>query len=150
MSIVSDKWWETIPLHEMPPDKWEALCDGCGKCCLTKILYEDSSVKACKIGCKLLDIKTARCKNYKDRQLHVKNCHLVTLDNINDPGFLPDTCAYKLIKNKKPLYDWHYLISGNRKTIIEAGMSAVGFVEHNEDTIGVNQVYKYLDSAIDY
>lgn len=134
----------------MPPDKWESLCDGCGKCCLTKVLFEDGSVKACKIGCKLLDLKTARCSDYKNRQSKVKNCYRVNLDNINDPGFLPDTCAYKLIRNGKPLYDWHHLISGSRDTIIEAGMSAVGFVECNEDDVGMSKAYKYLSSAIDY
>ena len=150
MLVVSDKWWEQIPLHEMPPDKWEELCDGCGKCCLTKILYENGNVKACKIGCQLLDIKTARCRDYSNRQKIVKNCHLITLNNIDDPGFLPDTCAYKLLKHGKPLHDWHHLISGSRDNVMEAGVSVVGYVEFNEDTIGVNQVYKYLDSAIDY
>lgn len=134
----------------MPPDKWESLCDGCGKCCLTKVAYEDGGFKICKIGCKLLDVGTARCKDYKNRQQLVKNCYSVTPDNINIPGFLPDTCAYKLVKNGKPLYDWHHLISGSRDTVVQAGMSAVGFVEINEDEVGVNQVYKYLDSAIDY
>lgn len=146
----SNRWWETTPLEEMTPNEWESLCDGCGKCCLTKVAYEDGSVKACRIGCKLLDLKTARCRDYPNRQRLVKNCYLVTPDNIDDPGFLPDTCAYKLVKNKKPLHEWHHLVSGSRETIIEAGMSAVGFVEVNEDEVGVTQVHKYLDSAIDY
>jgi len=144
------RWWETTPLDRMTTEQWEDLCDGCGKCCLTKVSYEDGTTRACKIGCKLLDLKTATCTDYENRLRLGKNCYRVTIDNIDNPGFLPETCAYKLLKNGKPLYDWHHLISGSRETVVQAGMSAVGFVEVNEDAIGINNVYKYLGSTIDY
>jgi uncharacterized cysteine cluster protein YcgN (CxxCxxCC family) len=36
---------------------------------------------------------------------------------------MPDTCAYKLLFQGKPLYNWHPLISGRAESVHEAGIS---------------------------
>ena len=40
---VSEKpFWQTVPLAEMDDAQWEALCDGCAKCCLVKLQDEET------------------------------------------------------------------------------------------------------------
>ena len=129
----TDKWWETTKLEDMTTEQWESLCDGCGRCCMVKVRL--NTVKTCNVACKLLDIKTVKCTNYDNRLTAVSTCTAVTLSNIDEPDLLPDTCAYKLIKNGKPLYDWHYLISGDRTTVVDAGISIKNTALTNEDKI---------------
>lgn len=145
----NNKWWETTPLEQMTTEQWESLCDGCGKCCMVKI-WHDGVAKSSKVGCELLNIKTGQCSDYDNRFKKVKNCIKVTPDTIDTPGLLPDTCAYRLLKEGKPLYDWHHLISGDRNTVIEQGHSAVGFVEANRDQISATKLQNYLLQAVDY
>ena len=90
----------------MTESQWDSLCDGCGRCCLVKA-WQGNEVKSCRVACKLLDVKTARCTDYANRQQRVKNCVKITMDTIDTPGLLPKTCAYKLLKDGQPLYDWH-------------------------------------------
>lgn len=141
------KWWETTPLDQMTEEQWDSLCDGCGRCCLVKV-WKDDTVKSCKVACTLLDIKTAKCKDYANRQSKVKNCIKVTLETIDTPGLLPDTCAYKLLKYNQPLYWWHHLISGSYDSVKEAGISVAGWVEVNEDQISMFKLAQYIELAV--
>ena len=45
----------------------------------------------------------------------------------------PSTCAYRLRWEGKPLPDWHYLISGSRETVHEAGQSTRGWTVSEVD-----------------
>ena len=56
------RYWETVPLNKMTPAEWEALCDGCGKCCLNKPEDPDTGeVAFTRVACRLLDGETCRC-----------------------------------------------------------------------------------------
>ena len=37
MAELRAKFWENLPLEELNEAEWEALCDGCGLCCLVKL-----------------------------------------------------------------------------------------------------------------
>lgn len=145
----NDKWWETTPLDQMTAEQWESLCDGCGKCCMVKI-WHDGVAKSTKVGCELLNIKTGRCSDYDNRLKKVNNCRQITYENIDTPGLLPDTCAYKLLKNGKPLYDWHHLISGDKNTVVEQGHSIIGFATTTRLEVSPVKLQNYLLQAVDY
>ncbi|MEL7115093.1 MAG: YcgN family cysteine cluster protein [Pseudomonadota bacterium] len=127
-SRLRPNYWQHVPLKNMTPREWEALCDGCGKCCLNKLEDEDTQeVAFTRIACKLLDDETCRCSQYEIRKSIVHECVVLTPKNIGDIAYwMPETCAYRLLYEGKPLYDWHPLISGDPETVHDAGVSVRG------------------------
>ena len=116
-------FWEIKSLHEMTEKEWESLCDGCSMCCLEKIEYEETGeVLFTCVACRHLDIVSCNCKEYKNRFIST-NCKKITAENIFDMKWLPDTCAYKILAEGRKLEWWHPLISGDKNTIHDAGIS---------------------------
>ena len=35
-------FWRAKTMAEMTPAEWESLCDGCGRCCLNKLIDEET------------------------------------------------------------------------------------------------------------
>lgn len=128
-------FWETTKLGDMTSAQWESLCDGCGKCCMAKLIDDDTEeLIYTTVACRLFDANTCRCSNYEKRQDFVSDCVRLTPDNIGTIAWLPQTCAYLLIHEGKPLFDWHPLISGDPLSVVEAGESMFGRVTaHEED-----------------
>ena len=122
------RFWE-LPLRDLDPQEWEALCDGCGKCCLNKLEFEDTEELAfTRVACRLLDGETCRCTRYETRHRYVPECVTLTPEKIAGISYwLPATCAYRLRHEGKPLYDWHYLISGDPEAVHRAGVSVRGW-----------------------
>ena len=122
---LSPRFWERKPLSDMSRSEWEALCDGCGKCCLNKLEDEDSGqVALTRVACRLLDDATCRCGHYENRHRFVPDCIVLTPDNIGDHMYwLPQTCAYRLLHEDRPLFDWHPLLSGDPASVHAAGVS---------------------------
>ncbi|MFZ1741375.1 MAG: YcgN family cysteine cluster protein [Pontixanthobacter sp.] len=123
MGAVRDRFWE-LPIEQLDRQEWEALCDGCGRCCLHKIEDEDTgAIAETNVSCKLLDPATARCTDYRNRKVFVPDCMRLTLKIVMQIGWLPESCAYRLRADGEPLEDWHYLISGDTETVKLAGVS---------------------------
>jgi len=126
-------FWEK-PLAALDRGEWEALCDGCGRCCMHKLEDEDSGeLYPTNVACKLLDRRNGRCSDYAHRKQRVADCVVLKRDQLGSMDWLPDTCAYKLRAAGKPLPDWHYLISGSRETVHEAGQSTRGWTVSEVD-----------------
>ena len=121
-------FWEA-PLESLDRGQWEALCDGCGKCCLLKAEDEDDGqIYMTNIACKLLDLQDTRCSDYRHRKFHVPDCVRLTRNKLEEFDWLPESCAYKLRARDLPLPSWHYLVSGDRESIHAAGQSIRGKV----------------------
>ncbi|PTX56993.1 hypothetical protein C8N43_1658 [Litoreibacter ponti] len=123
------RYWEKVPLKNMSAKEWEALCDGCGRCCLNKLEDEDTmEIAFTRVACRLLDGDTCRCAQYDIRKQFVPDCVVLTPKNIDEIGYwMPETCAYRLLHEGKPLYDWHPLISGTAQSVHDAGVSVQGW-----------------------
>ena len=128
MGSLRDRFWE-LPLNALTRAEWEALCDGCGRCCLHKIEDADTGeIIDTNVACRLLDTDTACCSDYRNRKAFVPDCLRLTPAIVASVNWLPKTCAYRLRQDNRPLYDWHYLISGDRDAVRRAGISVVGRV----------------------
>jgi uncharacterized cysteine cluster protein YcgN (CxxCxxCC family) len=97
-------FWREKSLDEMSTEEWEALCDGCGRCCLHKLEDVDyGRVYYTRVACRLLDIETCRCIDYGNRQS-------------------------KGLAEGRGLAWWHPLVSGDRNAVRRAGISVSGRV----------------------
>jgi hypothetical protein len=133
VGAVSERFWEK-PLEQLSRTEWEALCDGCGKCCLHKVEEEDSgAIHATNVACKLLDRHTGRCTNYRGRRAYVPDCIRLTSGGVAKLAWLPSTCAYRLRSEGEPLPGWHYLISGDPEAVHRAGQSVRGWTISETD-----------------
>ena len=129
MTNLRPKFWETVPLSKMTTPEWEALCDGCGKCCLQKLEYEDTGeVEYTRIACKLLDGESCRCAKYETRHQYVPDCVRLSPKTLPKIAYwLPKTCAYKLLHEGYELPLWHPLITGDPDSVHKAGVSVQGW-----------------------
>lgn len=128
------RFWEDVPLDKLDRAQWEALCDGCGKCCIHKLEDEDTGeLHPTNVACRLLDRRSGQCSNYKHRHAFVPECIRLTPSKLKQLDWLPPTCAYVLRAEGKPLPEWHYLVSGDRESIHLAGKSVRGWTISEDD-----------------
>jgi len=134
---MSDRpFWETVPLDRMSRSQWESLCDGCGKCCVHKLEDEETGkLYPTNVACRLLDPRTAQCKDYPNRKAHVPECVRLTPAKLDTIDWLPSSCAYLRVYNGQGLADWHPLVSGDPNSVHRAGISVRGKTV-SEDDVG--------------
>ncbi len=136
--MAEPPFWQTKTLGEMTPEEWESLCDGCGKCCLHKLEDADTGeIHYTDVACRLLDLGSCRCSDYPNRKRKVDDCVVLRPKSVGELGWLPRTCAYRLISEGQALAWWHPLVSGDPETVHQAGISVRGrcTAEHKADDL---------------
>lgn len=127
--MSTEPFWQQKTLAELTQQEWESLCDGCGKCCLVKLEDEDDGqVYYTNVACKYLHLKTCQCKDYANRLSLVPDCISLTPDKVDEFQWLPQTCAYRLVSEGKPLPKHHPLISGKKGSMGKAKATVKGRV----------------------
>lgn len=126
-------FWKAKSLDALSEVEWEALCDGCARCCLVKLEDADSGeIHYTNVACKLLDTDTCRCTDYPNRKKLVPTCFVLTAATIADYPYLPETCAYRRLSEGRELPEWHPLVTGSPDSVNRAGISVLGKVVSEE------------------
>lgn len=134
--MLEAKFWEHKSLEQMNKQEWEAICDGCAKCCLLKFIDEEEEGQAgqqyvqlhySKIVCHLLDTKKCSCTQYQQRSTLVPDCVTLTKDNLAEIDFMPPSCSYRRLQEGRGLPSWHPLLNKGKKSKMHTlGMSVRG------------------------
>ena len=133
MGELRERFWE-LPLDALDRAEWEALCDGCGRCCLHKLEDADTGeVTETNVACRLLDHGNARCSDYRHRKAFVPDCLRLTPRLVREVPWLPETCAYRRRAEDRALPRWHPLLTGSREAMIRAGACVAGRVVSETD-----------------
>jgi len=142
---VEPQFWKKKKLSEMNETEWELLCDGCGKCCLNKIIV-DGKIRFTCLRCRFLDDRKCRCRIYEHRFEKVPDCRKVDLAAIREkPRWLPKTCAYWLLDNGYDLPAWHPLVTGDPESVHRAWQSVRGRL-----IISETGIVHYEDYIVDW
>lgn len=142
ISAMTLPFWKTKSLEEMSAAEWESLCDGCGKCCLSKLEDEDTGdIHWTSVVCRLFDADKCRCKDYVNRNARVSDCVRLTPANVRTIAWLPKTCAYRLVARGEALPAWHPLVTGDSESVHRAGISVRGRITAFEDDLSADEDY---------
>ena len=131
---MSERFWEDVPIEKLDRAQWEALCDGCGKCCVHQLEDEETGeFFPTNVACRLRDRHSGQCSDYRHRHAFVPECIRLTPAKLVTMDWLPPSCAYVLRAEGKPLPEWHYLNSGDRETVHKVGASVRGWTISEAD-----------------
>lgn len=145
---MRERFWERFPLEALSAEEWEALCDGCGRCCLMKLEDEDSGdIVTLDVACQLLDIGQCRCSDYANRLARVPGCAQLNLDNLRAFRWLPRSCAYRRLQDGRGLASWHPLVSGDPASVHRAGIS-VAHIAVAEGSVAEDELEDHIIAVL--
>ncbi|MBP2847148.1 YcgN family cysteine cluster protein [Dickeya oryzae] len=134
--MTQQPFWETKTLEQMSNDEWEALCDGCGRCCLHKLIDEDTEeLYFTNVACNQLNIKSCQCRNYARRFEYEPDCIKLTRENLLSFDWLPETCAYRLIHEGQGLQPWHPLLTSSKSAMHQQRISVRYIAVRESDVV---------------
>ena len=122
--MIEPEYWKKKSLAEMNGEEWEALCDGCARCCLYKLQDDETGeIFYTNVVCRLLDSYRCKCGDYIHRAKLVPTCLVLDADLVKRLAWMPKTCAYRLLAEGKDLPEWHPLVTGDPNSVHKAGIS---------------------------
>ncbi|MBF0355670.1 MAG: YcgN family cysteine cluster protein [Alphaproteobacteria bacterium] len=143
-SAAPAPFWRDKPFSELSRSEWESLCDGCGLCCLHKLDYtqDGGAIVYTNVACRLLDIDSCRCMNYKSRRDFVPDCISLTPSRLKSITWLPKSCAYRRLSEGRDLPRWHPLLTGDASSVHKAKQSIRGraVAEERAGNLGDHEV----------
>ncbi|MDP4529611.1 YcgN family cysteine cluster protein [Alkalimonas delamerensis] len=137
---LTERFWEHKSLAEMTQQEWEAVCDGCAKCCLNKFIDDDAAelefaptdqlhqgeeVHYTNIACRYLNSHKCECTEYQQRTVLVPDCIQLTKDNLSDIFFMPPSCSYRRLHEGRGLPSWHPLLNNGKKSLMHKKQMSV-------------------------
>lgn len=141
MTDSKERFWETKSLKDLSSEEWEALCDGCAKCCLIKLEDEETGeIFPTRLHCRLLDDSSCRCSDYANRKQKVPDCVILTPKSVAELKWMPKSCAYRRLHEGRPLADWHHLVCGDRMEIHRRGQSIIGQTVSEDEVFDEDQI----------
>ena len=150
MVTEASGFWNTKELSELSTEEWESLCDGCGRCCLQKLEDSDTGqLFYTNLACRLLDQNTCRCRDYPRRLQRVSGCIELRPTAKEQFSWLPHSCAYRRLAERRPLPGWHPLLSGTPESVRDAGISVAGNTVC-ETGVSPDDIEDYIIDWIDF
>ena len=137
-------FWKSKTLEQLSREEWEALCDGCARCCMVKLEDEDTNeIHLTRLACSMLVVKTCRCSDYSNRFSLMPDCIDITIEKVRAIKWLPVTCAYRVVDEGRDLAWWHPLVSGTPETVHQAGISVKSFAM-SEKRVKAENYHRYI------
>lgn len=134
-------FWRTKTLADLTAHEWESLCDGCARCCLVKLEDVDTGeFHFTDVACTLLDAGACRCRAYSERDVLMPDCVRLTPEVVPTLGWLPASCAYRLVAEGQDLPSWHPLVTGDPDSVHAAGMSVRDRVSNHETNLTMDEI----------